>query len=66
MSLGLVAATAARLVAQGEGEVLVVLPLSTPTITGEQDDDGVRAVAAIDVLHWLTSEYEARETGNDE
>lgn len=40
------------------GDDLLVLPLDCPTIPGEQDDDGVRAIAAIDGLRYLLELYE--------
>jgi len=53
-----VAMTAAAHAVYGNEDDLVVLPLACPTLPGEQDDDGVRAVAAIDVLRYLVTHYE--------
>lgn len=57
---GLVAAatTAAAMVAHGDPDGLVVLRNDAPTLPGTQEDDNVRAIAAIDVLRYLVTHYE--------
>lgn len=57
-TLKFVAVRAAERVAQGEGDDLVVLPLQCPPIPGEQTDDEIRAIAAIDVVRHLMNLYE--------
>lgn len=49
---------AASLVAAGAGDELLVPMLACPPIDGEQADDGVRAVAAIQVLRHLVDAHE--------
>lgn len=53
-----VLARASELIATGNGDVLVVLSDDISEIPGEQGDDGVRAVAAIDVIRDLADRYE--------
>lgn len=55
------AATAAGHVVFGGGDDLVVLRNLCPVLPGEQNDDGVRAIAAIDVLRILVANYESVE-----
>lgn len=53
------AAKAAALTADGGGDVLVVLPYGTDFGNATQHDDGVTAIAAIDLLRELVADYEA-------
>jgi hypothetical protein len=52
------ASTAASFVAFGDPDELVVLGDDCPDFPGTQDDDGVRAAAAIDILRFFVAEYE--------
>lgn len=52
------AAQAAVLCADDDGDALVVLEGDCPHVPGEQGDDGVRAVAAIQLLRHLVDTYE--------
>jgi hypothetical protein len=55
--LGEQCARAARLVAEASGDELVVLPFGTE-VPGVQHDDGVTAIAAIDLVRYLVESYE--------
>lgn len=57
-ALARVAATAAATCVYGGEDDLIVLPKECPVFPSEQDDDGVRAIAAIDVLRYLVENYE--------
>lgn len=50
--------TAASIVAYDNPDDLIVLPNACPPIPGEQDDDDLRAVAAIDVFRYVVNQYE--------
>lgn len=60
-TLALASQEAARMVVHGDADWLVVLGPDVPHIPGEQGDDDVRAVAAIDVLRYLVETYESEE-----
>jgi hypothetical protein len=49
--------TAATLVSAGEGDVLVTLPKKDASIPGAQDQDGVVAIAAVDLLSHMIEQY---------
>jgi hypothetical protein len=51
---------AGGLVADNDGDRLVVLPPGME-VPGAQDDDDVNAIAAIDLLRWLVYDYDTRE-----
>ncbi len=55
------AAAAAAYTVYGGGDDLIVLRSKCPVLPGEQDDDGVRAIAAIDLLRHLVANYETEE-----
>lgn len=59
------AATAAAHAVFGGGDDLVVLRTACPVLPGEQADDGVRAIAAIDLLRYLVEHYEALQEKED-
>ena len=61
-ALTVVATAATEAVAAGQGDDLIVMPLACPTIPGEQDQDGLRAIAAIDVLRHLVETYEESQS----
>ena len=60
------ATTASEHLIMRTGDELVVLPLKCPPVPGEQDDDDVRAVAAIDILRHLVEVYEAEQDDDGE
>ena len=60
-ALGAAASAAAARTAFGGGDDLIVLRNACPIIPGEQDDDDLRAIAAIDLLRYLVENYD--ETG---
>lgn len=60
-ALGLLATTAAQQVAIGDPDELVLPMNNCPVLPGEQDDDDVRAIAAIDVLRYLVEHYEENQ-----
>lgn len=65
-ALARVAATAAATCVYGGEDDLIVLPKLCPILPGEQNDDDVRAIAAIDVLRYLVENYEDTEAlGSD-
>lgn len=57
-SFARVAATAATYAVYGGEDDLIVPPKNCPVFPTEQNDDGVRAVAAIDVLRYLVANYD--------
>ena len=57
-ALARVAQVAAATCVYGGEDELIVLPKACPVFPGEQGDDGVRAIAAIDVLRHLVENYE--------
>lgn len=59
------AVDAVRLVEADMADWLVVLGSNIEHIPGEQGDDGVRAIAAIDVLRFLVERCERLESGEE-
>lgn len=57
-ALGTLAMTAAKHVAVGDSNELLIPMLSCPALPGERDEDGVRVIAAIDVLRHLVENHE--------
>jgi hypothetical protein len=56
-AMGAASDRAARLVWDGKGDELVILPFGTEC-PGAQHDDGVTALAAIDLLRALVADHE--------
>lgn len=56
-ALALLATSAAQQVAAGDPDELVIPMVNCPVLPGEQDDEGVRAIPAIDVLRHLVENY---------
>lgn len=58
-ALETIAVSAMQKVAEGSSDDLIVPMNACPVIPGEQTEDGVRAIAAIDVVRYFVDNYEA-------
>lgn len=63
--MGAAADKAARLTFVGKGDQLVVLPNGTE-VPGVQHDDGVTAIAAVDLLRAVVADHERTDDEDDD